>query len=96
MTRGRSELECQALHPPPLVLGTEIQKLNNNIEEFEDSAITVGFLSSAATQKILVNPFNNFLSRIDSVQSDFIGESTNNYITIDDARGAVREHGTLP
>ena len=96
MARGRTQEECEALHPPQVNLAEALQRLTNDIAEFESSAITTGFLSPAATQKALIPPVNNFLSKIDSIQSDFIGDSTNFVITIDDARGAAGEHGTIP
>ena len=96
MARGRTQEECEALYPLQVNLAEALQRLTNDIVEFESSAITTGFLSPAATQKALIPPVNNFLSKIDSIQSDFIGDSTNFVITIDDARVAIGEHRTIP
>ena len=96
MSRGRDEAACEALHPTQVNVAEALRGLNHDIEEFEPSAVTTDFLSPAATQKALVTPVHNFLSTVECIQSDFIGDATNFLITIDDARGAAGEHGTIP
>ena len=96
MARGRDEATCVALHPTQVNVAEALRGLNHDIKEFKPSAVTTEFLSQAATQTVLVTPMHKFISTTECIQSDYIGDATNYTITIDDARGATGERGTMP
>ena len=96
MARGREEATCTALHPTQVGLAGALRVLTHDIEDFGPSEVTTGFLSAAATQQALVTPVYNFISTVECIQSDYVGDATNYQITIDDARDATGERGAIP
>ena len=95
MARGREEATTTALHPTQISLATALRDLTNEIEEFEPSEISTEFLSTAAAQQALVSPVDNFISSVECIQSDYVGEATNAQIPIDDAKNPADERGAV-
>ena len=95
MARDREEATTVALHPTQISLSTALRDLTNEIEEFESSEISTDFLSAAATQQALISPVDNFISSVECIQSDYVGEATNVQITIDDAKNSADERGAV-
>ena len=95
MARGRDEATTSALHPTQIGLAGALRDLTHDIEEFGPSEVTTAFLSPAAAQQALVSPVYNFISTVECIQSDYVGEATNSQITIDDARDAADERGAV-
>ena len=85
-----------ALHPPKINLSTALKELTYEIDGFKASDVTPVFLSSAAVQEALKPGFDNFISNVDCIESDFVGEATNLEIIIEDAKNAANERGAVP
>ena len=93
---GRTENACNSVRPVTLNLQTELNGLNNEIENFPASRLYSDVFSNTEVQNELKGRFITFTDEVQEINTDFIAEAQEIEIKIETARQAATERTFLP